>query len=96
MTATPKNIITRESILAKIVKETYIMIPGTTKTICSLDLQNGYNVTGESACVDPDNFNEEIGNHWAKEDAIKKIWVLEGYLLKEKLFQESVLNRING
>lgn len=55
-------------------------------TVCVLTLRNGFTVTGESACASPENYNEEIGNKIARENAREKIWVLEGYLLKEKLF----------
>lgn len=54
-------------------------------TVCCLTLQNGFTVTGESACASPENFNTEIGQKIAKENARNKIWALEGYLLKQKL-----------
>lgn len=57
-------------------------------TVCVLTLRNGFTVTGESACVSPANYNEEIGNKKAKEKAKEKIWVLEGYLLKQKLYEQ--------
>ena len=56
-------------------------------TFCVLVLENGFTVTGESACASPENFNEEIGKKIAYENARNKIWQLEGYLLKEKLYQ---------
>lgn len=54
-------------------------------TVCVLTLQNGFTVTGESACASPENYNKEIGEKIAFDNARDKIWVLEGYLLKEKL-----------
>jgi len=56
-------------------------------TICILSLENGFTVTGESACVSPENFDEKIGREVAYKNAYEKIWQLEGYLLKEKLYQ---------
>lgn len=56
-------------------------------TFCVLVLKNGFTVTGESACVSPENFNAEIGQKVAYENAREKIWQLEGYLLKQKLYQ---------
>jgi hypothetical protein len=52
-----------------------------------LVLRNGFTVTGESACVSPENFDDEIGRKIARAHAIEKIWPLEGYLMKERLFQ---------
>lgn len=54
-------------------------------TICILTLENGFMVTGESACASPENFNKLLGQKIAYENARNKIWQLEGYLLKEKL-----------
>ena len=73
--------VTEESINALIVKEEFMRI-GKKSTICLLTLSNGYEVDGYSACVDPRNFNEELGNKYSKEDAVKKIWALEGYRLQ--------------
>ncbi|EMH0084783.1 hypothetical protein RGF86_001075 [Proteus mirabilis] len=57
-------------------------------TFCVLVLKNGFTVTGESACASPENFDAEIGRKIARENAINKIWMLEGYLLKQKLSEE--------
>lgn len=54
-------------------------------TICVLTLQNGFTVTGESACASPDNFDAEIGHKVARENAKQKIWPLMGYALKQRL-----------
>lgn len=60
-------------------------------TICILTLQNGFTVTGESACASPENFNEEIGKQIAHTNAQAKIWPLLGYALREKLYRTSGL-----
>jgi hypothetical protein len=57
-------------------------------TFCVLVLQNGFTVTGESACVSPENFDAEIGRKIARDNAKQKIWALEGYLLKQKLHED--------
>ena len=62
---------------------------GTTLTVCAIQLRNGTLVVGESACVSPENFDAEIGKEIAFKNAWEKIWALEGYLLKQKLFEES-------
>ena len=54
-------------------------------TFCILVLKNGFTVTGESACASPENFDAEIGRKIARENAVNKIWPLEGYLLKNKI-----------
>lgn len=77
--------VTMDHIENTIVNEQFYVFPDTTFTVCALTLRNGYIVTGESACVDPKLFNAEIGQKIARENAVDKIWQLEGYLLKEKL-----------
>lgn len=59
-----------------------------TLTFCVLVLKNGFTVTGESACASPENFNKELGQKIARENARNKIWALEGYLLKQKLYED--------
>lgn len=66
----------------------YHVFEGSCLTVCCLTLQNGFTVTGESACASPENFNAEIGQKIAFENARDKIWALEGYLLKQKLFEQ--------
>lgn len=57
-------------------------------TICIIILENGFKVEGVSACVDPANYNEDIGRECAYENAFEKIWQLEGYLLKQNMFEQ--------
>lgn len=74
-----------EDIDAAIVSETYTTLPSGKCMICELILRNGFSVRGESACVSKANFNEEIGRKISYEDARNKVWMLEGYLLQEKV-----------
>jgi hypothetical protein len=55
-------------------------------TFCVLVLRNGFTVTGESACVSPENFDAELGRKIARQNAIAKVWPLMGYALRERLY----------
>ena len=57
-------------------------------TFCVLVLKNGFTVTGESACASAENFNAEIGRKIARDNARNKIWLLEGYLLRQRLHEQ--------
>ena len=57
--------------------------------VCCYKLPNGFTVTGECACVDPDNFHLGLGLELCREEAKKKLWTLEGYLLQQRLFDEA-------
>ena len=56
-------------------------------TFCVLVLRNGYTVTGESACVSPENFDAELGRKIAKQHALDKCWPLFGFHLAAKLYE---------
>jgi hypothetical protein len=60
-----------------------------TLTFCVLVLRNGFTVTSESACASPENFDAEIGRTIARQNAKQKIWALEGYLLKQRLYDNA-------
>ncbi len=60
-------------------------------TFCILTLNNGFVVTGESACVHPANFDPEKGRVYARENAIAKVWPLMGYELRSKIFKDEMV-----
>lgn len=63
-----------------------------TLTICIVTAKNGFQFTGESACVDPKNYRKELGEELALKRAIEKLYVVEGYMLKELQYQNSLLD----
>ena len=69
-----------------ILKWDFHTFPGSMVTVCCLTLHNGFNVIGESACVSPENFDAELGERVARENAKQKLWPLLGFALKERLF----------
>ena len=81
--------VTPEHLESVITSEQFHVFDNTTFTACLLTLKNGYTVLGESACASPENFNAEIGRKIARQNAVNKIWALEGYLLREKLSAKS-------
>lgn len=77
--------LTPTDIDGQIVAEQYHVFEGTTLTVCCLTLRNGFTVTGESAAASPENFDREIGQRIARDNARQKIWPLEGYTLRNYL-----------
>lgn len=67
---------------AEIVGETFTVLPSGRVTVCELTLRNGFTVTGESATVFIQNFDAEIGQRIARQNARDKIWPLLGYALR--------------
>ena len=82
--------ITPDRIDDVIAKEDYLMFEGSQLIVCCLTLDNGFTVTGESACASSENFNAELGQKIARKNAREKIWALEGYLLKQRLYDGTV------
>ena len=82
--AQPHEKVTKESIEARIKAVDYHVLPNSSVTICNITMVNGFSVRGESACVDPRNFNMEIGRNIAYRNAFNGLWQLEGYLLAER------------
>lgn len=80
--------VTPDLINSAIVNETYTKLPSGRTLICELTLKNGYTVIGESSCVSIENFDLDLGKKISRENAKNKVWQLEGYLLKEKLFNK--------
>lgn len=77
------------------------VIPGTTTTLASAINPSGFEIVTESAgCVSPENFNEALGrNHAiakAKASARNELWRLEGYRLKQNLFEAAKAGLMAG
>ena len=54
-------------------------------SICILVMRNGFTVIGKSAPASPANFDAELGRKFAYEDAIRQLWPLMGFALRDRL-----------
>ncbi len=81
---TPKDL---EAQIAKVDYQRF----GETGTLCVITLINGYTVTGESGCIDPAIFDEEMGRKVAYENAFNKLWQILGYGVKQKWYEATQL-----
>lgn len=77
--------VTLESMENKIKEKLFLRPADGILTLCVLTMQNGFFVVGESAPASPENFNAELGCKFAYENAIRQLWKLEGYALREQL-----------
>lgn len=82
-----KTSLSISDIFEAIEKTEYVVLAGTTTTVCVLTLVNGFVVTGTSACADPSKFNQPEGEKYAFEKATDEVWKLEGYLLKQRMYE---------
>lgn len=84
-----KTSLSISDIFEAIEKTEYVVLAGTTTTVCVLTLINGFIVTGTSACAEPKNFNQADGEKYAFEKATDEVWKLEWYLLRQRLHEQA-------
>jgi hypothetical protein len=68
-----------------IFSEQELKLPLHLLTFCVLVLRNGFTVIGHSACASPENYDKEIGERIARENAEREIWPLLGFRLRDEL-----------
>jgi len=59
--------------------------PLTLLTLCFLTMKNGFTIVGKSAPASPENFDQEKGEVFAYEDAVRQAWPLMGFSLRDQL-----------
>lgn len=59
-------------------------------TYVTVRMKNGFTLRESTTCVDPANYNEEIGKRICLKKIEDKVWFLLGYALQEKMYQESI------
>lgn len=80
--------ITQAMVTAETVSEDYHHFPGSLHTVCALTLKNGFTVTGESACLDPANFDADLGRTLAKVKARQKVFEHLAFRARDELSRE--------
>lgn len=80
----PAERITKEYMESRIAISPKFTRIGETVTHCRIVLDNGFSVSGESACVNAENYNQSIGEKIAYDNAFRQLWPLFGFLLAEK------------
>ena len=56
-------------------------------TIVSCRLPNGFVITESSACVNTEDYDEELGANICLDKIADKVWELEAYMLQEQLYR---------
>lgn len=54
-------------------------------TVMTIQLPNGFTIVEHSACVDPANYDKEIGLEICERKIKEKLWAFEGYRLQCEL-----------
>jgi len=74
-----------ESEVNALLSNAEVIKVGKKSTVVCVTLPNGFEIVESAACVDPANYDEELGKKYALEKAKSKVWELLGFQLQEKL-----------
>ena len=66
-----------------IADKTFTRHKDTTLTMCVIETKKGWLEEGDAACVNPDTFDEQLGEKFSYNDALGKLMRAEAYLLTE-------------
>lgn len=58
-------------------------------TIVACKLPNGFVIVESSACVDPKNYDEDMGVEICMKKIVDKVWELEGYRLQQQIYEDT-------
>lgn len=75
-----------EHILAQ--SKTEFVKLGKKTTHCMITVPSGFEITGESSCIDPAEYTQVLGEKFSKERAVQTLYMLEGYLLASELMEQ--------
>ena len=85
-----KNTVTIKDVRANmkdVIKETRVEF-GKPVSYVTVKMLNGFTLRESTTCVDPENYNEEIGFQICMDKIQDRIWYLLGYQLQEDLYRK--------
>lgn len=91
----PSNKVTQrdvDTVMAKVAATT-VTHGGKKITVVTVTMPNGFTITETATCVDPANYDEEIGVSVCCGKIADKVWFLLGYELQTKLGDERDVSR---
>lgn len=90
-----KNTVTPEQVkenMQDVIVRTLVDF-GKPTTYVTIRMKNGFTLRESTTCVDPENYNEEIGKEICLKRLEDKVWFLLGYQLQEELYQSVKHNK---
>lgn len=58
-------------------------------TIVALSLPNGFVISSQSACINPEDYDRELGVKYCRENLKSKVWELYGFVRKSEFAEEN-------
>ena len=66
----------------KFITNVDVITVGAKTTVVNAHTLTGFDTVRHSSCVDPKNYNEELGKQYAMEEVIKSLWAHFGFVLQ--------------
>lgn len=66
----------------KFITNVDVITVGTKTTVVNAHTLTGFDTVRHSSCVDPKNYNEELGKQYAMEDVVNSLWAHLGFVLQ--------------
>lgn len=64
------------------ITDVEVMTVGEKTTVVNAHTLTGFDTVKHSSCVDPKNYNEELGKQYAMEEVINSLWAHLGFVLQ--------------
>lgn len=86
-----KNTVTKEHIESLMSKaKVMVQTIDNKTTLVHMTLENGWTIDQTSSCVDPANYDEELGKSICLKRIADELWKLEGYKLQCELYAQKL------
>lgn len=64
------------------IADVEVMTVGEKTTVVNAHTRSGFDIIRHSSCVDPKNYNEELGKQYAMEEVVNELWGHLGFVLQ--------------
>lgn len=85
------NRVTQGEIDALMDGDMQVWEPFSNLTVVAMRLTNGFTVVESSGCIDPENYDRDLGVKYAMERIENRVWQLEGYRKLNELTEKGEL-----